>query len=223
MSVLLLLSGLLAPDAHAGCLQRYDASIRKRLQSETRALASAAVGTGSSVGSALMASEVTGGDGEVLLSLAVATSPTTAPVAAAPAFLSSAVTNLFEVAAQRRVLRALQESHVGDGLALRDLSIELGVRGVDASVEGLAALLRTSDAPCAGRTLFAWDDLVGWADTAARALPAPEEPGALRGRAQPPPKEPDASPPAAPPAGTPPAPAEPAVPSSSGSRPGLRP
>jgi hypothetical protein len=188
VTVLLLLVGLGTVDAHAGCLQRYDATVRKRLQTETRAVASGVVGTGSSIGSALMANEVTGGDRASLLSLAIATSPTTAPVAASPVLLSSAVADLYEVLSQRRVMRALQEAHVGDGLALRDLSIELGMRGVDVGAEELAALLRASEAPCAGRALYAWDDLVGWADTAARALPAPEGPGALRGRAEPPPQ-----------------------------------
>jgi hypothetical protein len=71
---------------------------------------------------------------------------------------------------RRRVFRALQEAQVGDGLVLRDLAIEVALRGTSAQPGELARLLRTAPEPCRGE-LMTWDTLVTWTSSAVLALP----------------------------------------------------
>jgi hypothetical protein len=159
-----------APPPHPACLASYRDEVEERRRSAASQLAGGLLGTGSAVSTSIEVSEAEGDARLFLILLASLASPSTTVVAASPLYVGLGVADVLRLEDRRRVLRALQEAQVGDGLVLRDLAIEVGLRGSSARPEDLARLLQAAPEPCQ-RDLMTWDELVSWAANGVLALP----------------------------------------------------
>lgn len=156
------------PSPH--CLGRFQDEIEERRLSAESQLVGGALGTGSAASSSYEVAEAEGDVKVALILLASIASPSTTTLAASPVYVGLGIADVLRMEDRRRVFRALQEAQVGDGLVLRDLAIEVGLRGTSAHPEDLARLLRTAPEPCRGE-LMTWDELVTWASSGVLALP----------------------------------------------------
>ncbi len=159
-----------APAPYPHCLARFQEEVDERRLAAESQLVGGALGTGSAAASSYQVAEAEGDIKVALLLLASMASPSTTTLAASPVYVGLGVADVLRLEDNRRVFRALQEAQVGDGLVLRDLAIEVGLRGAEARPEDLARLLRYAPEPCRGE-LMTWDELVTWASSGVLALP----------------------------------------------------
>jgi hypothetical protein len=159
-----------APPAYPHCLARFRAEIDERRLAAESQLVGGALGAGSAASSSYEVAEAEGDVQVALVLLASLASPSTTTLAASPIYFGLGIADVLRMEDRRRVFRALQEAQVGDGLVLRDLAIEVALRGTSAHPGELARLLRTAPEPCRGE-LMTWDALVIWTSSAVLALP----------------------------------------------------
>ena len=160
-----LLAAVLGAQA-AGCEAFYAWKLRTGRDEAAGAVGAGAIGAASSTGTLVLARAPEMADGVPMLYA------TAALFATGPSTVGWGVVEVSRRRDLLRVLRALQQARIGDGLELRELASSVEVGGVSAPVERVAAVLDGSPAPCSG-ALMDWDALVAYVGGAIAAPPPP--------------------------------------------------